>query len=142
MNKKLQRDTQHKVVGGVCSGLGNYFDIDTSLIRVLFAFMFLFASAGFWLYLILWIVMPAAPVEPGSAETSQFVSSDTSDTTETPEDLKKNKGSMYAGAILIGIGLFGLVHWYVPLLNWRTVWPVLLIIIGILLIVPIKDKKS
>ena len=114
----------------------------SSLIRVLFAFMFLFASAGFWLYLILWIVMPAAPVEPGSGETSQFVSSDTSDTTETPEDLKKNKGSMYAGAILIGIGLFGLVHWYVPLLNWHTVWPVLLIIIGILLIVPIKDKKS
>lgn len=136
MEKRLQRDTQHKVIGGVCAGLANYFDIDASLLRVLFAVMFLFASAGFWLYLILWMVMPAATVEPITSEASQFAS------TDTPDDPKKNKGSMYAGAILIGIGLLGLVHWYIPALNWHTAWPILLIVIGILLIVPSKDKKS
>ena len=136
MNKKLQRDTQHNVIGGVCAGLANYFDIDVSLMRVLFVFMFLFASAGFWLYLILWIVMPTAPVVPYTEESSQFVSSDAS------EDPKKSKGSMYLGSILIGIGLIGLLHWYVPALNWHTVWPALLIVVGILLIVPSKEKKS
>jgi len=136
MEKRLQRDTQHKVIGGVCAGLANYFDIDASLLRVLFAVMFLFASAGFWLYLILWMVMPAAKVEPITGEASQFVS------TDTPDDPKKNKSSMYAGAILIGIGLLGLLHWYIPALNWHTAWPILLIVIGILLIVPSKDKKS
>ena len=136
MEKRLQRDTQHKVIGGVCAGLANYFDIDASLLRVLFAVMFLFASAGFWLYLILWMVMPAAKVEPITGEASQFAS------TDTPDNPKKNKSSMYAGAILIGIGLLGLLHWYIPALNWHTAWPILLIVIGILLIVPSKDKKS
>ena len=59
-NKKLERDTQHKVIGGVCAGLASYFGLDVSLVRVLFALLFLFASAGFWVYLVLWAVMPAA----------------------------------------------------------------------------------
>ena len=58
--KRLQRDTQNRVLGGVCSGLANYFDIDAALVRVLFVFALLAFSAGFWLYLILWVVMPAA----------------------------------------------------------------------------------
>ena len=130
---RLQRDTQHKVIGGVCSGLANYFGIDVTLIRVLFAVALLAFSSGFWIYVLLWIVMPTAKVMP-TGETSQFVSSDNSDNS------KNNKGSMYAGAILIGIGLLGLLNWYIPALNWRTAWPILLIVIGILLIVPSKDK--
>ena len=68
MEKKLQRDTQHRVIGGVCSGLANYFDIDASLVRVLFAIAFFVFSSGLWIYLLLWLVMPAAPV--GKAEAS------------------------------------------------------------------------
>ena len=44
MEKKLQRDTQHKVIGGVCAGLANYFGIDATLLRLLLAFMILFAG--------------------------------------------------------------------------------------------------
>ena len=46
MEKKLQRDTKHKVIGGVCAGLANYFDMDASLLRLLLAFMILFAGTG------------------------------------------------------------------------------------------------
>ena len=46
MEKKLQRDTQHKVISGVCSGLANYFDIDASLVRLLFAIAFFAFSSG------------------------------------------------------------------------------------------------
>lgn len=133
---RLQRDTQHKVIGGVCSGLANYFGIDVTLIRVLFAGALLVFSSGFWIYVLLWIVMPSPKVVPNSGETSQFVSSDTSN------NLGDNKGSLYAGAILIGIGILGLLHLYIPAFNWRTAWPILLIVIGILLIVPSKEKKS
>ena len=57
-NKKLQRDTQHKVIGGVCSGLANYLGLDASLVRLFFAIAFFIFSTGFWVYIILWIVMP------------------------------------------------------------------------------------
>ena len=58
--KKLQRDKQNKVIGGVCSGMANYFGIDAALIRLLFVVAFLFFSTGFWIYVILWIAVPKA----------------------------------------------------------------------------------
>ena len=134
-NKKLERDTQHKVIGGVCSGLANYFDIDASLLRVLFAFMFLFASAGFWLYLILWVVMPAAQPETVIDENGNTV-------VEVPEKKPVSKGSLVLGLILIATGAFALIHRYLPEFNWQTIWPVLLIILGILLLFPSKGTKS
>jgi phage shock protein PspC (stress-responsive transcriptional regulator) len=43
---------------GVCSGLGNYFDIDPTIVRALFIFAFLVFGSGLLLYIILAIVMP------------------------------------------------------------------------------------
>ena len=57
-NKKLERNPMNKVIGGVCSGLADYFNLDVALVRVLFVIALLFASFGFWLYIILWIVLP------------------------------------------------------------------------------------
>lgn len=135
-NKKLERDTQHKVIGGVCSGLANYFDIDASLLRVLFVVMFLFASMGFWLYVILWIVMPAA------VPTATIVDEDGHAVMERHNGNNVSKGSLVLGLILIGIGALALVHRFIPEFNWQTMWPVLLIVLGILLIFPNKDKRS
>ena len=135
--KKLERDTQHKVIGGVCAGLANYFGLDVSLVRVLFALMFLFASAGFWLYLILWAVMPAA----GRIQTDD-AGQNAADITETNKANMGNKGSLVAGLILIGVGLFGLLHRFLPEFNWQTIWPIALILIGILLLFPSKSQKS
>ncbi len=57
--KKLHRDPDSKILGGVCSGLAIYFNIDVVLIRVLFV-MALIMTLGFWVYVILWIVVPLA----------------------------------------------------------------------------------
>jgi len=145
MEKKLQRDTRNKVIGGVCAGLANYFDIDAALVRVLFAVLLLCASTGFWLYLILWVVMPAG--QGTQDETNYFVSPD--GTTEVSEETQsaglkssKSKGSLVAGLILIGIGVIGLVHRYIPEINWDTAWPILLIVLGLFLIIPFNSRKS
>lgn len=58
--KKLFRNPDDKVLGGVCSGLAAYFDTDTVLIRVLFVALLICGTAGFWAYLIFWIVTPVA----------------------------------------------------------------------------------
>ena len=134
MEKKFQRDTQHKVIGGVCAGLGNYFDIDATLLRLLMAFMFLLAGTGFWLYIILWIVMPAGRIEPSSDGVETFVS-------ETTQEPKNNRGSMIVGLTLIGLGALGLLHCFVPEFNWQMIWPIALIVLGLVLILP-KIQKS
>lgn len=58
--RKLYRDRDAKKLGGVCAGLSEYFDVDVTLVRVLFVLAFIFASAGFWIYIIFWIILPEA----------------------------------------------------------------------------------
>ncbi len=58
--KKLYRDPNDKRVAGVCSGLAWYFDVDLTLIRVLMLVALFCGSAGFWIYVILWIAVPQA----------------------------------------------------------------------------------
>lgn len=55
-NKKLTRK-QGKLLG-VCAGLGDYFDLDPTIIRIAFVLFFFFAGGGILLYLILALVMP------------------------------------------------------------------------------------
>lgn len=56
--KKLVRKSDY-AIGGVCAGLADYFNMDVTLVRLIFAFGFFFTYAGFGLaYLILWAVVP------------------------------------------------------------------------------------
>lgn len=58
--KRLYRDPDNAIIGGVCSGLGAYFNIDPVIFRVLFVAAFLFYGTGILLYILLWIAMPKA----------------------------------------------------------------------------------
>jgi len=59
-SRGLYRDPDDKVIGGVCSGLGHYFDIEAKWVRLALILLFLFAGTGLLLYIILWILMPLA----------------------------------------------------------------------------------
>ena len=58
--RKLYRNTDDKVFGGVASGLGAYFGIDSVWIRLIWVFLFFTWGTGVLLYIILWIVIPEA----------------------------------------------------------------------------------
>ena len=127
--KKLQRNTRNKVLGGVCSGLADYFGIDAALVRVLFVVILLCGGTGLLIYCILWIAMPANRDD----QPQQFANQ----AAETP---KSSKGSLIAGLTLIVLGLLFLLGNLIPQFNWETYWPVLLIALGLLLIVPLSNK--
>ena len=57
--KKLYRDDNHKILGGVCSGIAAYFGIDPVIVRVLFI-VFGITGVGFILYILLWIFVPGS----------------------------------------------------------------------------------
>ena len=61
--KRLYRQLKDKMLGGVCSGLAEYLEVDAVLFRVLFVIAFFMGSMGLWLYIILWIVIPKAPIK-------------------------------------------------------------------------------
>ncbi len=58
MPKRLVKSVDKKLFG-VCGGLGAYLDIDPTVVRILFLVAFLFLGSGFFLYLILALVMPS-----------------------------------------------------------------------------------
>ena len=57
---KFYRDPNDARLAGVCSGLAQYFDIDTTLVRILMLVAIFAGTAGFWVYVVLWIVVPKA----------------------------------------------------------------------------------
>ena len=60
IKRKLYRNADHRVVGGVASGLATYFGIDSAWIRVAFIVLSLFYGVTILVYLILWIAIPKA----------------------------------------------------------------------------------
>ncbi|MEY3433220.1 MAG: hypothetical protein RL131_1156 [Bacteroidota bacterium] len=61
----LYRDSNDKILGGVCSGLASYLKLDTTLVRVLFAMLALGSfGTGLFLYIILWAILPKRNLAP------------------------------------------------------------------------------
>ena len=57
--KRLYRSVDDRMIAGVCAGIADYFDVDPTLIRLLFVFGFFATGSGlFWAYLIMMIIVP------------------------------------------------------------------------------------
>ena len=134
--KRLERSRNNRVIAGVCAGLADYFKIDIALMRVLFVVATICGSFGFWMYVILWIVVPEEyALGPGNINENSY--DDTIDITpnEAREEKKSVNGAMIASLILIFIGVMALVDNFTPIAWVWKLWPVPLIIIGVILLI-------
>ncbi|RKY53358.1 MAG: PspC domain-containing protein [Candidatus Neomarinimicrobiota bacterium] len=134
--KKIYRSKTQKIIGGVCGGFGEYFDIDPVIIRVIW-FILLLGGVGLLAYIIAWIIIPIEPegFNYGKNEETK---------------VEENKGStddnarMLLGIILVIVGLLFFMRefWYfddvfeqIFRFSWRYFLPALLITLGIYIIV-------
>jgi len=60
MSKRLYRSTKERMLGGVCGGLGEYFDIDPTIVRLI-AVIFALTGTGILAYIIAWLIIPEQP---------------------------------------------------------------------------------
>jgi phage shock protein PspC (stress-responsive transcriptional regulator) len=58
--RSFSRNSDDKILGGVCSGIANYFGIDPVIMRIIFVLLF---GALFWVYLLLWVIVPARSMQ-------------------------------------------------------------------------------
>ena len=65
-SEKLYRSRTNRQVAGVCGGLAERFNVDVTLMRVLFIVLAIFGGAGIVLYIALWIVVPEQPPAGGA----------------------------------------------------------------------------
>ena len=55
MDKTLYRSGENRIIGGVCAGTAEYFDIDSAIVRLVWVLSVFAGGAGIWAYLIAWI---------------------------------------------------------------------------------------
>ena len=60
--KKLYRSEDDRMIAGVAGGLGEFLDIDSTIIRLIFAFSILLGGTGLLVYAVMWQVVPESPV--------------------------------------------------------------------------------
>jgi phage shock protein PspC (stress-responsive transcriptional regulator) len=120
---KLYRSRENKMIAGVCGGLAEYFQIDVSLVRLVWILMVVAAGSGVFLYILAWIIVPE---RDGGEET--FAS-------------PSEKSSNLLGVILIGAGVVLLMDRIFPWKNIVKFWPIALIVIGVLMITGWRGSK-
>lgn len=132
IRRRLYRDMEERVLGGVCSGLGCYFRIDKVIFRLIFTVIFLLgmldADDGLFLlslaaYICLWIAMPAArtveqkcelkgkPMHLDSYRSKDFdLRKEATDAVKSPAGRTiKRAGGAFLGILLLVVGLSGLL---------------------------------
>ncbi|OQX78616.1 MAG: hypothetical protein B6D61_05070 [Bacteroidetes bacterium 4484_249] len=139
-HSRLYRSESNSVIGGVCGGLGEYFNTDPVLFRIIFAIVFFVGGSGLLVYIVLWIVIPLE--EPQIINT--FKNSDMeeeikydeakSDNTDQQKKPQKNDGNLWGGLILITLGVIFLIDRFVPRIDFGDLWPLILIVVGVILI--------
>jgi phage shock protein PspC (stress-responsive transcriptional regulator) len=93
--KKMYRDPQDRVIGGVANGMAAYFNIDVTLVRVLFVLSILLGGSGLIAYVVLWIILPEAKTitdkvqMKGEAVTLENIESNIKSTQEAREHPKE-----------------------------------------------------
>ena len=60
MKKQLMRSSRDKKIAGVCAGVAHYFDMDPTIVRVIWGVLAFGYGAGIVAYIILWIIAPVA----------------------------------------------------------------------------------
>jgi phage shock protein C len=61
MNRKFYRSRTNRVLWGVCGGLGQYFNIDPVVVRIIAVASLFVGSLGFWIYIIMALAVPLEP---------------------------------------------------------------------------------
>ena len=144
MAKKMYRSTTDSMLGGVCGGLGAYFEFDPNLIRLIFVVVAIVPGIGIPAYLALWLLVPeeSKTEETSLGERIREGADEIAERARTlGSELQDKSGSsvpatsLALGLVLIVVGIgFLLRNLGLTWLNWVAriwVWPSLLILVGL-----------
>jgi len=123
MSKRLYRSTTDRMIAGVCGGLGEYFDMDPVIWRIIFLVGLFADGASVVIYIIMAIVVP----ETG-ASTQASKEDAKKDTTPVVPESERN---WMIGLVLLALGVVLLLKNLLPAFSMHLLWPILLIAAGL-----------
>ncbi|OGO69558.1 MAG: hypothetical protein A2Z37_15615 [Chloroflexi bacterium RBG_19FT_COMBO_62_14] len=143
MTNRLFRSRSNSILGGVCAGLGNYFGLDPTIVRLFFVVFTLVNGVGILAYFVLWLVIPLEGVETtGSFEENLRQGADEiaararslGQEVQSISVRREQQTGLYLGvALLVLGGVFLLRNLGVSWMRWfdsELIWPALLILAG------------
>ncbi|MCL5019770.1 MAG: PspC domain-containing protein [Patescibacteria group bacterium] len=140
--KKLYRSEKDRIIGGVAGGLGEYLEIDPTLIRIIFVLLTVFGGSGILIYIILWILVPSE--EHAGLKSEDYIKKNTKEMGAKAKSFadglgmsSKDNSKSLLGLVIIVVGLFFLFG-NLGFVQFRFFWPLLLILVGLFLLA--KDK--
>ena len=137
VDKRIFRSRTNKTIGGVCGGLGEYFSIDPTFIRLLAVLLVFADGVGLLAYIIAWIIIPQKPLETVGEE----VAGETK--IEKPPKTEYASWNRYIpGAILICLGVYFVIREHFWWWHMERYWPLLLIVVGVFLIFRFGGRQS
>lgn len=135
---RLTRSHTDYMIGGVCGGLGKYFRIDPTLVRLAFVLLTLAGGSGVLVYFFLWILIPREDI-PGMQthmDSQEFNRRANLMGQEMQQMVTQpnTRAVKFIGIALVVLGLVYLLqNLHIPWLYWfsdRLVWPALIIVVG------------
>lgn len=137
--KRLYRSQTNQIIAGVCGGLGEYFEVDPTIIRIIFVILTVWGGAGILLYIVGILVIPypegAKPKGKQQSIDKELKEKAAAMEVSLEEQIRDGGGSKIIGFILIFLGIFFLLKNFIPWFDFHYLWPLLLIIIGLLVII-------
>lgn len=138
MNNRLYRSRTDSTIAGVCGGLGEYFNIDPTIMRILFVLFVFLDGVSLLAYVIAWIIIPRQPL----AVVENDISGPQPETVQAREKEYPSWNKYLPGGILIGIGVFFFLREHYWWWHMGQFWPLLLIGIGIFLLLKFSREKK
>ncbi|MFN3852629.1 MAG: PspC domain-containing protein [Spirosomataceae bacterium] len=148
MEKRLHRIKNNEtMLGGVSLGLGEHFNLDPVLFRLLFVGLFFTPFPALFIYLILWLFLPVKNSFSfaGTTEYSNIESSNFQKTNLINMSNQSKNGSLIGGAVLIILGLIFSIENLTDFDIWDYIWklwPLGLVGLGIWMIVKDRDNGN
>ncbi len=136
MNRQLTR-SPNAMIGGVAAGAATWINADPALVRIAWALLVpLTGGAALLAYVVAWVVIPEASVQPRSADSEQSASEDAK-----PGAVDDGRPALFIGGGLVLVGLYFLVREYLPRIDWGFVWPLILVGVGALILVGAARRR-
>jgi phage shock protein PspC (stress-responsive transcriptional regulator) len=113
--KRLYRSRKNKVFAGICGGMGEYFDIDPVIIRIITAVLILFTGVPLFIYIVAIFVIPLEPLEGAEAAAQPVEVEKAARTTNTVTNTRERGGTRMEehvkilGILYIAFSAFGLI---------------------------------
>jgi len=156
MNRRLYRCRENRRLAGVAAGVAEYFELDPTLVRVLWFLSIFVGGLGIFLYVGLALIVPLEPMSPVTAGTAEPADSPAGHEVASvagvgPEGhhhaqagRETGRLSMFVGVVLILFGSLALVSVLLPGWehSWRYLWPVFLVGIGAFLVAGAVRRAS